>query len=260
MILGVLQARCSSSRFPKKILAPLGGKPMVLRQLERALRASRLDAVLVATSEDSSDDDVQALCAGRGIPCFRGSLDDVLDRVYRAARQWAPDHVVRLTGDCPLLDPDVLDAVVGFHLGGMYDYTSNTLTPTFPDGLDVEVVRFSCLEAAWREAVLPSEREHVTPFLYKHPERFRLGDFRRTGESLAGLRWTVDEPEDLVFVEKIFLALYPGKPDFSYGDVLDVLQEHPEWAKINRGFDRNEGYRRSLRKERESGEIREGRE
>jgi len=249
MILGVLQARCSSSRFPKKILAPLGGQPMVLRQLERALRASHLDAILVATSEDPSDDDVQALCAAQEIPCFRGSLDDVLDRVYRAAWKWAPDHVVRLTGDCPLLDPEVLDAVVELHLSGRYDYTSNTLEPTFPDGLDVEVMRFSCLATAWREATLPSEREHVTPFLYKHPERFRLGSLRRSGASLMGLRWTVDEPEDLVFVEKIFSALYPGKPDFSYGDVLDVLREHPEWEQINQGFDRNEGYLRSLRKD-----------
>ncbi len=245
MLLAILQARVSSSRFPRKVLAPLLEKPMILRQIERVRRAGAIDRLLLATSDDPSDAELASLCEREGVECYRGSLQDVLDRFYHAAVRFEPRHVVRLTGDCPLADPSVIDAVVYKHLREKNDYTSNTLVPTFPDGLDVEVFRFPLLEEAWRNAELPSEREHVTPFMYKRPETYKLGNLEREGDNLQHLRWTVDEPEDLIFVAKIYQALYPSNPSFTTQDVLEFFAEHQEVLEINNKFIRNEGLLKS---------------
>jgi spore coat polysaccharide biosynthesis protein SpsF len=250
MILAVLQARVSSSRLPGKVLKPILGVPMILRQAERVRRAVEVDRLLVATSVDPSDDPLAELCAGNGIECFRGSLDDVLDRFYRAARPFSPDHVVRLTGDCPLADPKLIDSVISFHRGGEYDYVSNALEPTFPDGLDVEVCRFPSLEQACREANLPSEREHVTPFLYHRPERFRIGSYKGDVD-LSRLRWTVDEPDDFELVTRIYGELYPVRRDFTTGDILSLLERKPDLKTLNTHHRRNEGLERSLEADRQ---------
>lgn len=244
-VIAILQARVSSSRLPRKVLAPVLGVPMLFRQVERLRRSKTIDRLIVATSVDPGDDEIVGHCAQEGVDCFRGSLDDVLDRVYRAAASHNPEHVVRLTGDCPLTDPGVLDDVVAFYLAGKYDYASNAVEPTFPDGLDVEVSRFACLETAWREAQLASEREHITLFIYRRPERFRIGHYK-IAPSLAHLRWTVDEPRDLEFVRRVYEALYPANPAFAMRDVLRYLEEHPEVGGINVGIERNEGLERSL--------------
>ena len=244
-ILAILQARVSSSRLPGKVLRPILSEPMLFRQIERIRRARQIERLVVATSVDASDDPLAALCNERGVDCFRGSLADVLDRFYRAAVPHAPAHVVRLTGDCPLTDPAVIDATIALHLAGRYDYTSNALEPTFPDGLDVEVMRFACLEQAWQEAILLSQREHVTPFLYGHPERFRLGVLKN-GVDLSALRWTVDEPADFEFVSRVYGDLYPANAAFDSGDILKLLQERREYQELNRNITRNEGYRISL--------------
>ena len=222
------------------------GQPMILRQIERIRQARRIDRLVMATSTQPSDDELVTACQAQGIECARGSLHDVLDRFYQAAQPLGPTCVIRLTGDCPLLDPDVMDDVILFHMAGDFDYTSNALGElTFPNGLDVEVVRFACLERAWREARLPSEREHVMPFFYNHPELFRLGSYR--GEvSLAHMRWTVDEPDDLEFVRRVYKALYSANPRFRMCDVVKLLEREPALAAINSRFERNEGYRRSL--------------
>lgn len=246
MILSVLQARVSSSRFPRKVLAEIMGVPMVLRQIERVRRAHLIDHLVLATSSDESDDPLAELCTAEGVDVYRGSLEDVLGRFYGACAAQRPDHVVRLTGDCPLADPDVIDRVIDMHLGEGNDYTSNTLEPTFPDGLDVEVVRFSALEEAYREAVLPSEREHVTPFIYKRPERYRLGCLKLNGRNLSHLRWTVDEAEDFKVICAVYEALYPKNPAFGMGEILQLLEEKPDLMDINSGFVRNEGYLKSL--------------
>ena len=244
MILGILQARVSSTRLPGKVLMPILGESMLLRQVERVRRATRVGRLMVATSIDPSDDPIEKLCRGNGVSVFRGSLDDVLDRFYRAAMPLAPDHVVRLTGDCPLADPELIDRVISFCLEGGFDYASNVVDPTFPDGLDVEVFRFSCLEQAWKEAGLPSQREHVTLFIHQQPGRFRIGSFR--GEvDLSGLRWTVDGPEDFELVTEIYAALYPGNKEFTTRDVLDLLGRRPELATLNAHCGRNEGLRKS---------------
>lgn len=243
--LAILQARTSSSRLPGKVLKPLLGKPMLARQIERLRRVTRVDELIVATSVHATDDAIAALCQAEGLSCFRGSLDDVLDRFYRAALTRSPQHIVRLTGDCPLTDPAVVDRTIDFYAHGGFDYASNALEPSFPDGLDVEVFRFSCLEAAWREATAPAFREHVTLFIYRHPERFRTGCYR-SQTNLAHLRWTVDEPQDYEFVKRVYEALYPRNPQFSMEDVLRFVAEHPEACALNRGIERNEGLARSL--------------
>jgi len=245
MILGILQARASSRRLPGKVLKPILGRPMLERQIERLRRARRMDKLVVATSTDASDNPVAALCRALAVDCFRGSLDDVLDRFYQAARPHAPRAVVRLTGDCPLADPGVIDELIDRHVAGDFDYTSNTIERSYPDGLDAEVMELRCLEAAWREAALPSEREHVTPFIYHHPERFRLGRLVQSPD-LSRLRWVVDEPEDFAFISAIYEALYLEKPAFGTADVLALLERRPDIAGLMGHAATNEGYQRSL--------------
>lgn len=245
MILGILQARASSRRLPGKVMKPILGRPMLERQIERLRRAKRMDALVVATSVDPSDDAIAALCQTLAVDCFRGSLEDVLDRFYQAARRYVPRAVVRLTGDCPLADPLVIDRLIDLHATAGYQYTSNTLTRSYPDGLDAEVVDLDCLEAAWREARLPSEREHVTPFIYHHAERFRLGNLAQD-DDLSHLRWVVDEPEDFAFISAVYEALYPADPAFTTGDVLALLQRRPDIAALMGQAPTNEGYQRSL--------------
>jgi len=224
---------------------PILGRPMILRQLERLSRCTRLGDLVVATSIDSSDDALATLCRDSEVDCFRGSLGDVLDRFVKAALPYAPDVVVRLTGDCPLTDPVLIDQIVARFLDSNLDYLSNCEPATYPDGLDVEVTQFKCLQAAWQEAVLPSHREHVTPFIRRQPDRFRVGNHVREVD-LSHLRWTVDEPEDIEFVRCIYERLYPGKPDFSTDDVLALLQCAPEVVQMNSRFQRNEGTKKSL--------------
>lgn len=243
-VLAVLQARASSRRLPAKVLQPILGRPMLLRQLERLRRCSRIDNLVVATSENASDEPIENLCAAEGVACFRGSLDDVLDRFYRVAAPLNPAYVVRLTGDCPLTDPELVDQVVDFCRQGGFDFASNAIEPTFPDGLDAAVFRFSLLEEAWREARLPSEREHVTPFMRQRPERYKIGSFTGSPDR-SQLRWTVDEPADLDFVRAVYEHLYPGNPEFSSADIYRLLEELPELQRLNSGIGRNEGLVRS---------------
>lgn len=248
MILAILQARCSSTRLPGKVLKPILGEPMLVRQIERLRHAKRIDRLLVATSTDSSDDALAALCERHGISCFRGSLDDVLDRFYRAALPYQPEHVVRLTGDCPLTDPAIIDAVIALHLRENYDYSSSAIELTFPDGLDAEIMRFACLEQAWREAELPSEREHVTLFIYRRPERYRIGSHKGVCD-FSYYRWTVDEPEDFEFVTRIYERLYSESRVFGMDGILALLESDPALSAINAGIERNAGLKKSIEKD-----------
>lgn len=250
MILAILQARMSSSRLPGKVLKELCGKPMLVHQIARLTRAKSIDRILIATSTDASDDKVDEVGRKIGVSVFRGNLSDVLDRYYQAAKLFSEvKHVVRVTGDCPLLDSQVLDDVVAMHLSGDYDYTSNTLAPTFPDGLDVEVMKIDVLRKAWEKASSQTEREHVSYYIYNHPEQFRLGSFKGKVD-YSSLRWTVDEAEDFAFIEAVYTQLYPRYGnDFSWKRVLQLLKEMPELVKINQGFMRNAGLIKSLQNE-----------
>lgn len=206
-------------------MAPVLGEPMIGRQVERLRRAKRIDKLVVATSTDPSDDPLAAYCESLGLTVFRGSLNDVLGR-FRAALALYPDAkaVVRLTADCPLADPELIDRVVEHHHAVGADYTSNTLgARTFPHGLDVEVIRPDVLIEAAERASDPYEREHVTPYIYRRPETYQLAGVARQ-KSLAMLRWTVDFPEDLAFVRDVYAKLYPFDPEFDSDAVaaLDV--------------------------------------
>jgi spore coat polysaccharide biosynthesis protein SpsF len=239
MIFAILQARTSSTRLPGKVLKPILGRPMLSLQIERIQRSNKIDKLIVATSNERSDNDIENLCINIQIPCFRGSLDDVLDRFYQTATQNKPGHVVRLTGDCPLIDPEIIDKVINFYFEGDFDYATNSMVPyTFPDGLDVEVFRFTVLEKAWHEAILPSHREHVVPFIRQHPEMFKVGYYKNEVD-LSHLRWTVDEPEDFEFVSQIYKELYPQNPTFITEDILELINRKPSLLEINSHVERN---------------------
>ena len=231
--------------MPGKVLADLVGAPMILRQLERIGQARTIDGVVVATSDHASDDDLANLVRGAGHRVVRGSLEDLLDRFALAAQQSDAQHIVRLTADCPLIDPDVIDVVVAHHLVAGADITTNALAPTFPDGLDVEVVRRPILLTAAKEADTPWEREHVTQFIYRRQDRFRVRHYNAPAD-FSDLRWTVDEPEDITFVRAVFEELYPANPRFGMHDVLDLLRRRPDLTKINARFLRNEGLAASI--------------
>ena len=243
--IAVLQARMSSTRLPGKVLLRTCGKPLLQHQVERAMRAARLDAVVVATSTHASDDPLQAVCEAMGVPCHRGSLEDVLARFLGAAKPLAPAYVVRLTGDCPLTDPDVIDRVIATAHEAGVDYASNALQPTYPGGLDVECMRFEVLEAAAHEAAKKFEREHVTPFIHSQPQRFNLRSVQND-KDLSAMRWTVDEPADFVFVSQVYEHLYHREPDFRLADVLALLEREPQLARINQGLVRNASYARDV--------------
>lgn len=248
MIVAVIQARTGSTRLPNKVLRPILGEPMLARMLERVKRATSLDAIIVATTDKPEDDAVAELAHKCGVQVFRGSEQDVLDRFYKAAQEAGADTVVRLTGDCPLMDPAVIDEVVGHFkaLPGL-DYTYKPID--YPEGLDAEVFPFSALEQAWREAVLPSEREHVTPYIKSHPELFTIDTSWMRGE--GNMHWSVDTEQDFNFVTKIYEQLYPLNPSFNKDDVLELLARHPEYLQINKGGTGYEGLTESLKDDEE---------
>ena len=241
-ILAIVQARLSSSRLPKKVLQDVCGKPMIIHELERLRNSEQINHIVLATSEDSSDDELAETVASVA-DIYRGNLNDVLDRYYKCAKFYNAEHVVRITGDCPVIDWRIVDEVISRHLSEKNDYTS--LTERFPDGLDTEVMIFSALEKSWKEAKLPSEREHVTQYVKKHTEIFKIGEYDNK-EDFSNMRWTVDEPRDLEFIRQIFKALYLKNSDFTTQDVLELLEENPKLKEINCGIERNEGLKKSL--------------
>ena len=247
-IVAIIQARTDSTRFPKKVLADVLGKPMIAHLIERVKKSKLIDQLVLATTTRKIDDPITDVAKENKINIFRGNFEDVLDRYYKAAKKYQADIVVRITGDCPLIDPHIVDQVIQYFLENKYDYVTNTLEPTYPDGLDVEVFSFKALEIAWKEAQLLSEREHVTPYIVNHPEKFRISNVRNTAD-LSNLRWTVDRKEDLEFVKEIFKRLYKEKTMFHMQDILELLQKYPDLKEINAGIQRNEGYLSSLKKD-----------
>lgn len=249
-VVAIIQARMGSTRLPGKVLLPLGDKPAIIHVAERAAMIDSVDDVVVATGEGADNDPLVELCADRGIPVFRGSETDVLDRYYRAAEAFEADVIIRVTGDCPLLDPRESSRVVqGFRTGGG-DYAANTIQPTLPDGLDTEVFRRDALVSAWRNAQLPSEREHATLYIYRHPERYRLHSITHV-EDLSHHRWTLDEPDDYAFLKAVFAGLSRRHQFGHLSEVLALLAENPKLPAINRHIARNEGLARSIQNERE---------
>ena len=245
-VLGIVQARCSSSRLPGKVLKPILGQAMILRQLERLGRVNGIDRLVLATSDDPSDDELARVVEGAGVPVFRGELDNVLARFHHAALRFGPcRHVARMTGDCPVTDAGVIDEVIRVHLAHDNDYTTNAQVPSYPHGMDVEVMTWAGLEESFANAELPSEKEHVTLYLKNHPEKFRLENIRHEPD-WSHYRVTVDEPEDFEVVSRIYEALYERNPAFDMLDIVRLLDAHPALREINSGMDRHAGLNKSL--------------
>ncbi len=251
----VIQARMGSSRFPGKVLEDLQGHPMLWHVVNRVRQARKIDEVVVATTDRRVDDPIARFCERVSVACFRGSEQDVLDRFYQAARANGADIIVRITADCPLIDPAVIDKVVARFEQGDCDYVSNVFRYTYPDGLDTEVFSSAALERAWREASKPSEREHVTPYL--RTDRFRTANVEsEIPVSPVKFRWTVDHPGDLEFVRKVYAAFSKnGKKSeqFGFRDVFDLLKERPDLATIQAETITNEGYYKSLYQQAKAG-------
>lgn len=231
-ITAIIQARVGSTRLPGKVLEDLAGKPMLARVVNRTCRAETVDAVVIATTTQPADDVIIHLCKVQNWLYFRGSEEDVLDRYYRAALVFKADVIARITSDSPLIEPEIIDRVVN-EFSAYYpkiDYVSNTLVHTFPWGLDVEVMSFEALKRAWQEDKNPAWREHVTPYIYRHPEKFKIRNVANDMD-YSRMRWTVDTIEDLTFVRKIYQHFQ--NDTFSWKTVLELLKVHPAWLEIN---------------------------
>ncbi|MDZ4054528.1 MAG: glycosyltransferase family protein [Phenylobacterium sp.] len=228
MILALLQARLSSTRLPGKVLLPLAGAPMLLRQIERVRRARRIDQIVVATSLEPSDDPLVDVLKEAGLAVHRGPLADVLARFVGALDVWPADHVVRLTGDCPLIDPEVIDATIALHLGEGADYTHNRYDPSgYPKGQDVEVISAAALRRTAAQDHSPEAREHVTWTVRNAPDLYRVARLDPQVDE-GQVRWTVDTPDDYEFVRRVYEGLYPANPAFSSDDVRAFVRARPE--------------------------------
>lgn len=237
--LAVVQARMGSSRLPGKVLLDVSGRTALWHVMHRLGRARGVDAVVVAVPDRPEDDVLAAYVLEQGWALYRGSRDDVLDRTCKAARAFAPRYVVRVTSDATLLDPFLLSAVIAAFRRGGYEYVSNCLQPSYPDGLDVEVMAYSALERAWKEAREPAEREHVTPFIRTRPEAFRCANMRRRRD-LSAMCWALDTPEDLEFLRRVTARLDLSAPrELSFRRVIELLRSEPELMGVNAGSKRD---------------------
>jgi spore coat polysaccharide biosynthesis protein SpsF len=248
--IAIIQARMNSSRLPGKVLLDIAGQPMLRRVLERVRRSSLLEGVAVATTQDASDDGLVAYCQENGYDCLRGSQFDVLERYYQAACQLEAGIVVRITADCPVIDPGLIDQTLQEFSECGVDFAANRLPPpfsrTYPIGLDIEVCTYNALERAWKESSQPHHREHVMPYLYDDVILETISPTRSMGTTgrgfkvlllnhvpdLGDLRWTVDTSQDLEFIRRVYSS-FNGLDDFSWSDVLNLVQQHPELARIN---------------------------
>jgi len=223
-----------STRLPGKVLRIVLDKPLLAYLIERLRRCKLADEVIIATSIDKRDNIIEQFCLDNDVICFRGSEDDVLERYYVAALEARADIVIRVTADCPLIDPHIIDHEIKFYLDhqNKYDYVSMGLSRSYPRGIEAEVFPFWALEKSHNEAGTAAQREHVTPYIYQNPHIFRLGNMSNE-QDLSFHRWTVDQEEDFILIESIISNLYPVKPDFTMNDVLDLFRLYPEWIEIN---------------------------
>ncbi len=242
----IIQARCGSSRFPAKVLKDVEGKTALEQMLDRVSKATKINEVMVATTINPEDVPIVQLVSGLGYRVFVGSSEDVLDRYYQAAKLIKPEYVVRLTSDCPLFDWRLLDEAIEELEEETDDLCS--YTETFPDGEDLEIVKFTVLKEMWENAHLASEREHVTLYVKNHPELYRLQNYECKLGNLKDERWTLDEPEDLEVIRAVYRYFAP-RTDFSMEEIYQFLQAHPEIRELNRKYIRNEGLIKSLRED-----------
>jgi spore coat polysaccharide biosynthesis protein SpsF len=235
----IIQARMGSIRLPGKVLADIQGHPMLLHVLQRTRAAGSLNEVMIATTTEPADDVLAAFCEEQGVGCFRGQEKDVLDRYYKAACETKADVIVRITSDCPMIDPEIIDKTVLAFLAERPDYASNSSVRTYPRGLDTEVMTFAALQTAWREAHHPYQRAHVTPYIYENPMRFRI--LSVTGEKdHSSYRWSVDTQEDLDFVRTVYSRF--GDEPFRWNDAVRLMEREPALSRINRSVAQKDLY------------------
>ena len=244
----IIQARTRSERLQNKVLEEIENLPMICHIINRIKKAKNIEQIILATSNTESDKILLDIAKKFKIISFAGDEKDVLDRFYNAARSYFANPIIRITGDCPLVDPFLLDKMVEFYQKHDYDYVSNTIERTFPDGLDIEVFSLETLKKSHEEAKWLSEREHVTPYIFKNQNDFKIYNYKNK-QNLSNLRWCVDEEDDLIMVKRIFQEMKPNQ-FFSTDDVLKIILEKPDISKINSGIATNEGYKKSLQNDR----------
>tara|TARA_B100001765_G_C19485574_1_gene331099 strand:+ start:43 stop:813 length:771 start_codon:yes stop_codon:yes gene_type:complete len=244
----IIQARTRSERLPNKVLKEIENLPMICHIINRVKKAKNIDQIILATSNTDTDKILLDIAKKFKIIGFAGDEKDVLDRFYNAAITYAANPIVRITGDCPLVDPILLDKMVEFYQANDYDYMSNTIERTFPDGLDIEIFSSEVLKISNKEAKWLSEREHVTPYILKNQNDFRIYNYKNK-QNLSNLRWCVDEEDDLIMIRKIFQEMRPNQ-FFSTDDALKIILKRPDISKINSGIMTNEGYEKSLKNDR----------
>ena len=241
MILAIIQARMNSSRLPNKMLADIGGKPMLSHVIDRTMESKLIDKLSVATTTDVTDDSIDDFCKTNKVHVYRGSEDDVLDRFYNLARLQKADDIVRITGDCPFVDPEIIDEVITVYKDGNYDYVTNSMRYTYPDGLDVEIFSYEALQKAWENSTSLREREHVVSY-FKYSGLFKIRNVMNPDPVKHEYRWSVDQPADLRFVREVYSQLVSqGNLEFRMNDILKLLSENPHILDINSNIDRNQG-------------------
>jgi spore coat polysaccharide biosynthesis protein SpsF len=255
MIAAIIQARIASTRFPGKTLEQILGKPMLWHIVNRLRTSKTIEKLIIVTPKAQVDDPIETFAKENGIDLFRGSETDVLDLFYQAAKRFGADVIARITADDPFKDPNVIDKAINIFLKGQpeLDYVANcsydgSIAPTYPEGIDIEVLSFHCLENIWKNASKPSEREHVTPYLFSNKDKYKIKGFYYE-KDLSGLRWTVDYERDFLFASEIYKRLFPEKGVFLMQDILDLLDKEPVLAMINSGTERHEGYHKSVKAE-----------
>ena len=230
----IVQARMGSTRLPGKIMKTVFERPLLSYLLERLRDVRLAKEIVIATTTLANDQMIVNFCENENVNFFRGAEENVLDRYYQAARHYKADVVVRITSDCPLIDPVVIDEVIDEYLKNYpsFDYVSNSLQRSFPRGMDVEVFSYKNLEIVHKEACCHDDKEHVTPFFYHRPERFKLHNVSYKKDE-SSHRWTVDTEEDFIVVKKILTSLYPKNPKFKIEEILELMKKHPQWSQIN---------------------------
>ena len=236
----IIEARTSSSRLPNKVVAEIEGKPMIFYVIDRIKQIKSVEQIILATTQEENDKILTEIAKQNSIGSFVGDSIDVLDRGYQCALQNNADPIIRITGDCPLIDPDIVEEMLEFYLKNNYDYVSNRINPKYPDGLDVEIYSFNTLQMAAQNAKWSSERELVTTYITKNPKNFKIFSYENQ-EDLSEYRWTVDEQKDLEFIRKIYSIMKP-KTNFSMKEIVEILSKNSELLKINAGIMRNEGH------------------
>ncbi|WP_100374044.1 cytidylyltransferase domain-containing protein [Bacillus sp. FJAT-45037] len=231
-VVAIIQARMGSTRLPGKVLKKINNIPLLEYQMERLKRSTNIDQLVIATTKKESDDPIVGFCNSFGLSYFRGSEEDVLSRYYEAAKYFAAEVVVRITSDCPIIDPNVVDGVIAAYKNNKYDYVSNTLKRSYPRGMDTEVFAIDVLEKAYKDADKPFEREHVTPYIYLNPETFKLYNLEYISDQ-SSHRWTVDTKEDFILIKKILENFKFLDNDFSMEDTLSYINKNPELKEIN---------------------------